>query len=300
MKDDKVSVGSSIRRSLREIHDRCVGAVASKAVPGEGGERPLRGWLIHPFLTENLGWPSRNIVQGERFDILLRNAESFNVVYIETKAPARPIPAKEREDFENRIHAYGTLRTAFLTDGLVWERLDIVAPKGSVTIHKRFKIDIDKCSDEEAEVFFLHLAADRYLPGDGRIGKLRVSRDHPHILESLASDLDECVHDLARFHEKIFADLENGDLGARVREVTIDLFNHWCHKSLIVPLRKAVEAVREGFGKGISEPEDIVKILRDLGFSGEPASGTADALAALSTPLRKDGNRILALLFPLY
>lgn len=299
MKNDRASIGR-IRQSLRKIYDRCVGSVAAKAVPGEGGERPLRGWIINPFLTENLGWPPEHIVQGERSDLLLRDTESFHVVYIETKAPGRVIPAKEREDFEKRIHAYGTLRTAFLTDGRIWDRLDIIAPKGSVTIHKRVRIDLEKCGDEEAEAFFLHLAADRYLPGDGRIGMLRVSKEHPHILESLASDLDECVHELSEFYEGLFSDLENGDLGPRVREVTIDLFNHWCHKSLIVPLRKAVETVRDGFRKDVSDPEDVAKILRDLGFSGELASEAADALAAPRGSEKKDEDKVLALLFPLY
>jgi hypothetical protein len=299
MKDDGTSI-REIRRSLHEIYERCVGSVAAKAVPGEGGERALRGWIINPFLTENLGWPPEHIVQGERFDLLLRDSESFNVVYIETKAPGRVIPAKEREDFEKRIHAYGSIRAAFLTDGRIWERLDIIAPKGSVTIHKRVRIDLEKCGDEEAEAFFLPLAADRYLPGEGRTGKLRVSKDHPHTLESLASDLDECVHELSEFYEALFADLENGDLGPRVRDVTIDLFNRWCHKSLVVPLRKAAETVRDGFGKGISDPEDVAKILRDLGFSGECASEAADALAALKASEKEDEDKVLALLFPLY
>lgn len=94
---EKEGWGREIRQALREILVRCRDSVGPMNVPGEGGERPLRGWLINPFLPEVFGWPSENIVQGERFDLRLTDSESFPVVYIETKTPGHVASHRERE-----------------------------------------------------------------------------------------------------------------------------------------------------------------------------------------------------------
>jgi hypothetical protein len=207
--------GTSLKKCLADILMRCRETVEPTNIPGEGGERALKGWIAHPFLTEQLGWPIERIVQGERFDLRLNSAESLPVIYIETKSPGHIPSGKEREDFENRIASYGTLRSAVLTNGRSWERLSLTAPRGSVTIAHRYLLDLDRCSDEEIEAFFLPLKAERYIAGGYDTGRSRVSRANPHILASLAADLDQGVGDLSDYFERLFAAYEAGGAGGR-------------------------------------------------------------------------------------
>lgn len=208
--------GSDLKKCLRDILERCRGSVEPTNIPGEGGERALKGWIAHPFLTELLGWPNEKIVQGERFDIRLHSAESLPVVYIETKAPGHSPSSKEREDFERRIGSYGTLRSAILTNGRNWERLSLTAPRGSVTIEHRYFLDLDHCTEEEIEAFFLPLKAERYIAGGYDTGRSRVSKTHPHILASLAADLDQGVRELSDYFVRLFSAHEQGQVGSRV------------------------------------------------------------------------------------
>ena len=49
--------GTDLRKRLHEILARCRDSVEPTNIPGEGGERALKGWIAHPFLTEMLGDP---------------------------------------------------------------------------------------------------------------------------------------------------------------------------------------------------------------------------------------------------
>lgn len=272
--------GSDLKKCLRDILERCRGSVEPTNIPGEGGERALKGWIAHPFLTELLGWPNEKIVQGERFDIRLHSAESLPVIYIETKAPGHSPSPKEKNDFESRIGAYGTLRSAILTNGRNWERLSLTAPRGSVTIEHRYFLDLDHCTEEEIEAFFLPLKAERYIAGGYDTGRSRVSKTHPHILASLAADLDQGVRELSDYFVGLFSAHEQGRIGNRVRSVTLDLFDHWCGKSLLVPLKTAVLATDEALRKG-GGPKELADVFENLGFAQGAARETADAISAL-------------------
>lgn len=279
--------GFDLRKCLRGILIRCRESVEPTNIPGEGGERALKGWIAHPFLTEMLGWPKEQIVQGERFDIRLHSAESHPVIYIETKAPDHSPSRKEKEDFENRIGSYGTLRSAMLTNGRNWERLSLTAPRGAVTIEHRYFLDLDRSTDEEIEAFFLPLKAERDIAGGYGTGRSCVSKTHPHILASLAADLDHGVRELSAYFVRLFSAHEEGELGTRVRSVTIDLFDHWCGKSLLVPLKTSVIAVEDALRKGDS-PKELAEGLENLGFAQEAARETADAIFALGKRQRSD------------
>jgi hypothetical protein len=277
--------GTSLKKCLADILMRCRETVEPTNIPGEGGERALKGWIAHPFLTEQLGWPIERIVQGERFDLRLNSAESLPVIYIETKSPGHIPSGKEREDFENRIASYGTLRSAVLTNGRSWERLSLTAPRGSVTIAHRYLLDLDRCSDEEIEAFFLPLKAERYIAGGYDTGRSRVSRANPHILASLAADLDQGVGDLSDYFERLFAAYEAGRAGGRVRNLTLDLFDHRCGKSLLVPLKTTVLAAKDALCKGAG-PKELGEILENLGFASGPAGEAADAVFTLGRKQR--------------
>lgn len=92
--------------------------------PGDWGERAFRGWVVYEIFHVCLGWPLKNIVFGERFDVLFVDNDIRPVVYLETKKPQRGLA--DSEDFEARIPLYQTIKQAVLANGYEWLRIDVV------------------------------------------------------------------------------------------------------------------------------------------------------------------------------
>ena len=158
-------LGKAISDALLSILARCEEAGIRLAYPGEGGERAFRGWLVSDLLATVLGWPTDKIVVGERFDLLLQDADGFPVATIETKTPYHKASKKERQDFEERLSGFGTLRHAYFTNGNQWDRLDIFSPTGVLEVQSRFSFDLNHSAPEEVEAFFAPLAGYRYFRG---------------------------------------------------------------------------------------------------------------------------------------
>ena len=114
--------GTDLIERLRQILRRCEAAGEQVNFPGEGGERRFRLWLATEFFSDLLDWPGTSVVQGERFDLILRDDSGLPVITIETKTPYHKASAKERRDFEKRLSAFPTLRFAIFTNGNEWER----------------------------------------------------------------------------------------------------------------------------------------------------------------------------------
>ena len=72
------SLGKRITQALRQVLRRCEEAGEKIVFKGEGGERPFRKWLATDVLEAVLGWPSKNVMIGERFDVLLLSDEDLN------------------------------------------------------------------------------------------------------------------------------------------------------------------------------------------------------------------------------
>ena len=242
--------GQAILESLEAILKRCEETGVRLGYPGEGGERQFRGWLVTDLLLGVLGWPSDKYVGGERFDILLLDFYGSPIVTIETKTPYSKASKKERADFENRLSGYGTLRSAYFTNGLEWERLDISSPKGTLVIRERFDLNLRNTSPEEAEAFFAPLAADRYFGGTPRFSRHSVSKDAPHVLESLAADLDQIISEWAIFLESLHSGFFNGKAGGQTRAIALSLFNLWCDKSLTLSPSQASKRLADRFREG--------------------------------------------------
>jgi len=92
--------------------------------PGDWGERTFRGWVVYEVFHVCLGWPLKNIVFGERFDVLFIDDDIRPSVYLETKKPGRGLA--DIEDFERRIPQYQTIKQAVLANGYEWLRIDVV------------------------------------------------------------------------------------------------------------------------------------------------------------------------------
>lgn len=292
--------GQTILDALDAILERCEQAGMRLNYPGEGGERAFRGWLVTDLLESVLGWPKNRIVVGERFDLLLQDADGFPVVTIETKAPGHKTSKKEREDFEKRLSAYGTLRTAYLTNGAQWERLDITSPTGELEIRERFDLDLESAKAEETEAFFVPLTVDRYFSGAPRTTRHSVSREHSHILEALAADLDQTIGDLALFLESLFVGLRDGKVGEQARSITLGIFNRWCEESLTVSPRQAAHTLVERFKKEDLTTRQLVEAVAEFGFTREDALTVADALATLPARALRDADAVADLLLPAY
>ena len=128
------SLGNLILDTIRRVIDRTVQVGKRLPLPGEGDERPFRDWLKSQLLVRVLGWPDESIRAGERFDILLLDEFDHPVVTVETKAPYHRSTKEEQETFQKRLSFCPTLRTAFFTNGLEWDRLDLVSIKGEQKI----------------------------------------------------------------------------------------------------------------------------------------------------------------------
>ena len=292
--------GQAILDCLRGILERCEQASERLDFPGEGGERPFRGWLVSDLLIALLGWPSGKVVVGERFDVLLQDADNFPVVTIETKTPYHVTSKKEHSDFEARLAGYGTLHTAYLTNGVEWERLDISSPSGALEVRDRFELHLETVTSEEVEAFFAPLFADRHLRGVPRLSRHAVNHNNPHTLQALAVDLDQSVGDLATFFESLFANLRDGKAGEQCRGVAIALFDLWCEKSLIVALGQAAEQLTNRFKKQSKATLDIAQALGDFGLTGSGMAQAAEQLSAMPQQKRQDVESVANALWPAY
>ena len=293
--------GQAVLKTLHEVLKRCEKTGARLAYPGEGGERRFRGWLVSDLLAKTLGWHTDNIIVGERFDILLQDQNGFPVVTIETKTPYHKATAKERADFEGRLAGYGTLRTAYFTNGAEWEQLEILAPAGVQEIQARSVLRLESATTEETEAFFAPLAAERYVSGAPRLARHSVRREHAHILARLAADLDHAVADLTAFLEMLLKGLRERRAGELARGVTLGLFDLWCEKSLIVSPRQAGERLAESFRKEGFAARNLPKLLAELGLTERDAIDAAtDALSSLPEKARRDAAAIADALWAAY
>jgi hypothetical protein len=159
---DYASMGTAVE-ILRGVLERYDDFKGRFAVPGEGGERAFRAWLVLDLLHHHFRWPSRLILVGERHDVLLLNEQLFPIITIETKEPRHEASKTEKAKFEERLPHYTTLQHAFLTDGFNWLQLTLSAPAGRQTIAARGEIDIAEDEDADIDEFLARLDAAKYI-----------------------------------------------------------------------------------------------------------------------------------------
>jgi len=293
-------IGKQIVKSLEKILKQCTESKAKLNYPHEGEERLFRNWLITDFLIKTLSWDEAKIVAGERFDILLKDSDDFPIIYIETKSPGHQTTKKEKDDFEKRISDYGSLRTAYLTDGKKWERLDLFAPTGKLDIISRFHFELSNSTSEEAVAFFSHLFASNYYYEIPRRARLNVSRDNPHILESLAADLHQIIAVISDYLEDLFKDYMEGKAGEQIKDIVKRLFDLWCEKSLVVSPQKAGDIVANQIKEKTLSIDKISDKFKELGFSADSADLAGQSVTLLSAEKRIDQASISEAILPAY
>jgi len=125
--------------------------------PGEWGERAFRFWLIVELFMDVLGWPSQNVVLGEKYDVLLLDNDIRPVIYIETKRPSIPISEGHVEEAEERAKDYFSIRYIVVANGKMWVMYDAI--KGEYMLIA----DLSKAEDRKVTEFFSKLSAKNFL-----------------------------------------------------------------------------------------------------------------------------------------
>ena len=152
----RADLGQRIFDEVGELLDRYQEYAHYLSVPHEWGERAIRGWLVYDLFHEILEWPVRSIVLGEQFDALFVDDNVKPKLYLETKNPERGLA--DLDAFKDRVHLYGTLRYAIITDGYAWARFEVIDEKPA----NQMVID-RKRPTTEWHAFFTPLHATGYL-----------------------------------------------------------------------------------------------------------------------------------------
>jgi hypothetical protein len=295
-------LGKKILACIRSVLERCEEVGEKIDFPGEGGERRYRAWLNSELLQGTFGWPSKNVLVGERFDLLLVGADDHAVATIETKTPYHKASKKEREDFEERLAGFPTLRTAYFTNGPEWDRLDIVVSGAKLKVLERSSIDIRKASPALAETFFAPL---QHRPVDGaQAGQVyQVNKDNPFIggtLSRLTADLDETVSEFTTFYSQMFFGLREGKAGKLAQDVTSAIYSQWCGKSLRVTPELAARSLQQVLkNEGASAP-NVVRTLTSLGLDGPANDQVIEAVMSLAPSRREDEAALAECLWPAF
>lgn len=295
-------LGKKIIATIRSVLQRCEEVGEKVGFPGEGGERRFRNWIASELLESVLDWPVKNVVVGERFDVLLLSDEDHALATIETKTPYHQATKKERADFEERLSGFPTLRTAYFTNGSEWNRLDIVVSGAELRVLERSTFDLDKQSPVYAEQFFAPL---RYRSGsDVSPGQVyHVNRDNPFIsgtLSRLTVDLDETVKEFTTLYRQMFYGLREGSAGVKAQEVARAVYSQWCGKSLRVTPETAIEILQHVYKEEGFNPQTIARALGGLGLDGPATPQVVEAIMSLAVSRKTDAEALRDCLWPAF
>jgi hypothetical protein len=157
MSKEEMILGQKLLNKIREVLRIYENYSKYLKFPYEWGERAFRGWLAYEVFHEVLRWPTKNIVFGEQFDVLLVDEYVRPKIYLETKKPGRGVV--ELDEFKARVKFYGTLRYAVITDGFDWLRFKVLGEKlGAQDI-----VSIGKVNSPLIGKFFMPLHAKNFL-----------------------------------------------------------------------------------------------------------------------------------------
>jgi len=295
-------LGKKIIAAIRRVLRRCEEVGERLDFPGEGGERRFRSWLASELLEGALEWPDKNIVIGERFDVLLLSDEDHALATIETKTPFHSASKKERQDFEARLSGFPTLRTAYFTNGSEWDRLDIVVSGAETQVIERSTFDLEKHSPALAEQFFAPM---RYRSSeDSSIGQLyHVNRNNPFIsgtLTRLTLDLDQTVKEFTALYRQIFAGLREGRAGTQAQEVATAVYSQWCGKSLRITPEIAVGTLRRVYLDEGFNHQTLSRTIAALGLDGESTPQVVESILSLAISRQTENEALRDCLWPAF
>jgi hypothetical protein len=294
--------GTDLIERLREILRRCEATGEQVNFPGEGGERRFRLWLATEFFSDLLDWPGTSVVQGERFDLILRDDAGLPIITIETKTPYHKASAKERRDFEKRLAAFPTLRYAIFTSGNEWERYLIQLDNGVVAILEDAHFELSTVGSTAASSFFdpLRYHGKALLPEGYRY---RVSKEEMFIqtaLMRLTSDLEATIAELMAYFNGLFHGLREGFAGADAQSVAEAVYSRWSSESLRITPNKLAEAVCETLRSEGANTKSLLDCLKAFSFEGKIAQQVAESILGMSVRTRSKEDTVAKALWPLF
>lgn len=125
--------------------------------PGDWGERAFRFWIIKELFIDILRWPSKNIVFGERYDVLLLDEWIRPRIYIETKRPSKQITNRDLEEAIGRAKDFFSIDYVVITNGITWILYDCIKNVG-------FRIDdVEKADSGRVTRFFSKIRARNFI-----------------------------------------------------------------------------------------------------------------------------------------
>jgi hypothetical protein len=294
--------GKKIIATIRSVLQRCDEVGEKVGFPGEGGERRFRKWIASELLEGVLRWPVKNVMVGERFDVLLLSDDDHALATIETKTPYHQASKKERTDFEERLSGFPTLRTAYFTNGSEWDRLDIVVSGAELRVLERSTFDINKHSPAYAQQFFapLYFRSGDDIPA-GQV--YHVNRDNPFIagtLSRLTVDLDETVQEFTALYRQMFYGLREGRAGDKAQEVVSAVYSQWCGKSLRVTPETAIATLQRLYKEEGFDQQTLKRALSALGLDGPALPQVIEAAMILAEARKTDPEALRECLWPAF
>ena len=294
--------GTDLIERLQEILRRCEATGEQVNFPGEGGERRFRLWLATEFLSDLLGWPGTSVVQGERFDLILRDDAGLPVITIETKTPYHKASPKERRDFEKRLAAFPTLRYAIFTSGNEWERYLIEHRNGAVSVLEDAHFELSTVGSAAANSFFepLRFHGKALLPEGYRY---RISKDEPFIqtaLMRLTSDLEASIAELMAYFNGLFHGLREGFAGEDAQSVAEAVYSRWSSESLRITPNRLAKAVCETVRSEGASTQSLLDCVKAFGFEGPTVQLAAESILGLSERSRSNEEAVAKRLWPIF
>ena len=295
------SLGEKILATIRSVLQRCDEVGEKVGYPGEGGERRFRKWIASDLLEQVLDWPGKNVVIGERFDVLLLSDEDHALATIETKTPYHKASKKERSDFEERLSGYPTLRTAYFTNGPEWDKLDIVVSGAELRVLERSSMDINKHSAAYAEQFFEPLRHRSDAKISGQV--YQVNRNNAFIsgvLSRLSAHLDETVGEFTAIYRQIFYGLREGRAGKQPQQIASAVYAQWCGKSLRVTPETTITALKRVFTEEGANELTVTRCLSGLGLNNAGMPQSVESIMGLAASRRNDDDALAECLWPVF
>jgi len=146
----------SIRNTIRQLLTRYREYEGLIRYPGDWGERAFRFWLIKELFMDVLGWDSKYIVFGERYDVLFLDDYIRPKLYLETKKPDIQITKNYVKEAIDRFKEFYSIDYVIITNGTTWVLHDCI--KGA-----EHKIDsIENADDKKIADVFSKLHAKNY------------------------------------------------------------------------------------------------------------------------------------------
>jgi len=116
----------SIRNTIRQLLERYREYGGLIRYPGDWGERAFKFWLVKELFMDVLGWDSKYVVFGEKYDVLFLDDYIRPKLYLETKKPGIRITKNHVKEAMERSREFYSIGYVIVTNGTTWVLHDCI------------------------------------------------------------------------------------------------------------------------------------------------------------------------------